>query len=274
MAEPKPRELVKGARQGAYPCILAALLLMTPAPTYRTQDEASVDSRISRMAKVQKNWGPKMNTSGVRITLKEVKRVMTPQGTSVYYHLLETGLDTGQVYTLFSATLQLSTVPALEGVTFSESGLGVCAGRDGTCSGDKPNDPIDLVMFAAKGEPKRLAVVSANSEYKAFTYVVPFPIVGEDRGCTVEVILLSAKAEAVLIHASGLTPTRDVHFTGVSEGEIQRNDSKADEEGNYYQAALPFVKGKSHGSAKATIQSSGCSPSVSFEWGDGTDHNQ
>lgn len=208
------------------------------------------------------------------MTLKEVRRAKTPQGTAVYYHLEETGLDTGQVYTLLSTTLALSTLPALEGVTFNESGLGVCAGRDGTCAGDKPNDPIDLVLFAAKGEPKRFGVVSANGDYKAFTYVIPFPIVGEDRGCTAEAILLTAKADAVLIQARGLAPNQGVHFNGVSEGETQQSESKADEEGNYYQVVLPSVKGKSHGKAKVTLQASGCSPSVSFEWGEGTDHNQ
>jgi hypothetical protein len=254
--------------------ILAAVLLMLPASPHRPQDDTSVASRVARLANVQKNWGPKMNTPGAAITLKETHRERTQSGTAVYYRLFGSGLENDAVYTLFSTSLGLATAPALEGVTFDPSGLAVCAGKPGTCTSDRPNDPIDLAVFAAKGEPKRFAAISEDKESKAFTFVVPFPILGKDRGCTIEAILLTAKAEAVLIRGSSFAAGIEVHFTGVSEGETQQSDSKADGEGNLYVVALAYVKGKSRGKAKVTLQSAACSPSLSFEWGEGTDHNQ
>jgi len=240
----------------------------------RRQEDASVEGQVERLAKVQKNWGSKMNSPGAAITLKETRRDRTAQGTAVYYRLSASGLDKDAVYTLFSTSLGMRTTPTLAGVTFDRSGVAVCAGKQGTCSGERPNDPNDLAVYAAKGEPKRFGVVSGDNEHKAFTYVVPFPILGKDRGCTAEAILLTAKGEAVLIHGSGFAPGTDVHFVGVSEGEPQRTESKANDEGDFYQVALPYVKGKSHGKVKVTLESNACSPSLSFEWGEGTDHNQ
>ena len=249
-------------------------LLCGPAFTHDVRQQNEAQTNVTRLANIQKNWGSKMNSPGAEIILKETRRERTPQGTAVYYRLSASGLATHEVYTLFSTTLALNNVPALEGITFDRSGLAVCAGTQGTCTGDKPNDPIDLAIFAAKGEPKRFAVMSADKVSKAFTYVVPFPILGNDRNCTAEAILLTPKAEAVLIHGSGFVPQTEVHFTGLSEQETQQNDSKADAEGNLYQVALPYVKGQSHGKTKITLQSNACNPSLSFDWGPDCCKNQ
>jgi hypothetical protein len=238
------------------------------------QENTSLDARVNRLANAQKNWGPRMNTPGTEIHLTESRRERSARGTVVYYRLSATGLPGDAVYTLFSTTLGLQSTPVLEGVTFDRSGQAVCAGTPGTCQGEKPNDPIDLAILAARGEPKRFAVLSEDKESKAFAYVVPFPIMGKDRGCSVEAVLLTAKAEAVLIHGSGFAPGTAVDFRGVSEGEVQHSRSNAQQDGRFYEVALPYVKGKARGKAKVTLESSACSPSLSFDWGEGADRNQ
>jgi hypothetical protein len=256
------------------PNLLVALLLLSPVVFCRPQENTTIETSVERLAEVQKNWGSKMNSPGAAITLKEIGRERMQQGTVVHYHLSASGMAGDQVYTLFTTSLGLSSTPALEGITFDRSGVAVCAGTPGTCTGEKPNDPIDLAVLAAKGEPKRFAVLSEDKESKAFAYVVPFPILGKDRGCTAEAILLTAKAEAVLIRAAGFVPGTEVRFVGLSDHETQQDVSKAGDDGSFYHVALPFVKGKSHGKARITLQSSACSPSLLFEWGEGTAYDQ
>jgi hypothetical protein len=253
---------------------LSLALLISPTSNRLPQDSTTIEHKVARLAEVQKGWGPKMNSPGVAISLEETARGRTAQGTAVHYRLIGSGLQRDEIYTLFSVSLELSPSPVLPGVTFDRSGVAVCAGREGTCRGERADDPVDLVVYAAKGEPKRFAITTADNQVRAFAYVVPFGIVGKDRGCTVEAILLTSRAEAVLIRAGGFQPHTEIHFIGVSEGEAQKSDSTADDDGNLFQVALPYVKGKSQGRTKVSLQSKDCSPSITFEWGEGRDHNQ
>ena len=251
-----------------------AFISFTPVSARRPQQDSSVDSTFAQLAEVQKNWGPKMNSEGASITLKEISRKRTADGTAVVYRLIGMGLPKDRIYSILTPRLDLQYSPSTPGVMLDAKGQAICPGKPDTCTGQKPNDPIDLLVLAARGEPKRFAVASEDNELHAFAYVVPFPIQGKDKGCTAEAVMLTANAEAMLIHGAGFPPGSEVKFLVVSEGEPHERTSKADGEGALYDVALPFVQGKTHGKARIMLQSSACNPSVTFDWGKDCCKNQ
>ena len=250
---------------GVSPC---AHLLGQATPNQSADTNTQISDSVQRVVNIQRNWGEKMNSPGASVNLKETSREKLNGQTAVVYRILTSGLSKTATYNIAQLPIDYRANILLEGVTLDESGQAICAGRPDTCgSADKPNDPIDLKFIAAKGEPKRLSLISSDGQAKAFVSVVPFPIVGSDRGCSVEAILLFRNAEAVLLHGYGFEPNSTVHHKTISEGEMHEGDEKVDENGVFYTAELPYVQGKVNGTAKVTMQSKKCNPSVSYDWG-------
>lgn len=230
-------------------------------PLARAKEEAT------RLGNIQRNWGPKINSPGVGISLKETGRQETNGHTAVIYRIFATGFPQDGIYSLTTVDLNLNVSTAMEGITLDKSGQAICAGRPGTCSGNGPNDPIDLTIFAARGEPKRFGFVSPDGRRKAFISIVPFPIIGLDHGCSVEAVLLTPNAEAMLIHGSGFEPDSAIHSIATSGNEKQEGDLKSDATGDVYEIQLPYIKGEAKGSSKVTLRSKTCNPSLTYEWG-------
>lgn len=244
--------------------------LMICAASYSQQSAdllPRAKEEATRLGNIQRHWGAEMNSPGVEISLKETGRREVGGRTAVMYRIFATGFSEDGIYTLTTTGLNLNVSTALEGITLDKSGQAVCAGRPGTCSSDVPNDPVDLAIFAARGEPKRFGFVSQDGRTKAFISVIPFPIAGTDRGCSVEAILLTPNAEAMLIHGSGFGPDSAVHSMAISENGKQEGDLKSDATGNVYEIQLlPY----SAGTSKVTLTSKSCSPSLSYHSGKGT----
>ncbi len=180
-----------------------------------------------------------------------------------------TGLPKQGTYTLVAwPVTQREPSEALRGITFDESGLAICAGTPGTCgTSDRPNDPIDIPLRPVPGEPVRLGLISTDQSTKVFAKIVPEPMRGEDKGCRVEAILLTPGSELVAIEGSGFSANADVVMDSDSEGEHHSAKAKSDVNGGYVTAILPFKQGMVRGTAKVSLKSAGCSPSVTFPWG-------
>lgn len=236
---------------------------------------ARAQQGAARLANIQRNWGPKMNSPGASITLKETSRRSTGKQTVVFYRIIVSGMPNDKLYSLILTSFDLQPKSIMEGITLDESGQAVCSGQPSGC-GDpgKPNDPIALGLVAAKGEPKRFSLVSQDGRVKAFTYVIPFPISGADRGCSIDAILLLQHGEAVLFHGSGFAANSAVHMNAMSETEQQENDLKADSSGDVFTVLLPYVKGKTDGKGTVTFESQTCSPSLTYLWGLHSFHEQ
>lgn len=239
------------------------------------QEVAQAQQGASRLANIQRNWGPKMNSPGASIILKETSRKSTGRQTVVFYRIMTLGMPKDELYQLVLTSFDLQPKLIQWGISLNESGQAVCSGRSGAC-GDpaKPDDPIDLGLVAAKGEPKRFSLVSADGQVKAFAYVVPFPIVGTDRGCSIEEVLLLQNAEAVLIQGSGFAANSAVDMKAKSETEQQEATLRADSSGGVFTVLLPCVKGKTDGTGKVTFASQTCSPTLTYHWGLHSFHEQ
>src|SRR5258708_889642 len=128
-------------------------------------------------------WGPAASTPSASLTLKESSR----SGPVIKFGLYAEGVPQDQTYTIVTwPVTQNRPSEVMNGVTVDASGQAICAGTPGTCRGDQPNDPINIATQPVPGEPVRLGLVSTGGATKVFAKIVPIPLRGEDRGCTVE----------------------------------------------------------------------------------------
>jgi hypothetical protein len=225
-------------------------------------------AKIELLSKLQKHFGKDMSSPGVELSLKETNRSRSADRTLVTYSLYAPGLPSDTTYTLSQVQLDGSMATVMEGVTLNAKGEAICAGREGTCRGDGPNDPIDLVVYAGKGEPKRFGLVSNDEErVKGFVAVVPFPNTQSDKGCRLESIIGSPNGELTFIQGSGFEPNAELTIDSVSYGENIKTKTSAQADGSYFAALLPYVIGKKSGKTTIDVKSKNCNPKLTFEWG-------
>jgi hypothetical protein len=156
-------------------------------------------AKLQQLSKLQRDFGKKMNSPGVELSLKETNRSRDKDRTLVTYNLYATGMPSSTSYTLIQVQIDGSILKTMEGVTFNSKGEAICAGREGTCQGSGPDDGIDLVVYAGKGEPKRFGLVSSDAAHvKGFVSVVPFPNATSDNGCRLESVIGSPKGRGYL----------------------------------------------------------------------------
>jgi hypothetical protein len=227
--------------------------------------KASAEEAASHLVKMHEAWGPAANTPNTSLSLKEISR----EGSIVKFRMHATGLPKQGIYTLIQwPVTEREPTAVLRGVTFDKTGLAVCAGRPSTCgTADKPNDPIDVAVKPVPGEPSRVALISSDQTIKVYAKVVAIPLKGEDKGCGIEAVLLTPGSELMAIESSGFPANTDVVMNSDSEGEHHEARGKTDASGRYVSAVLPFKQGLARGTAKVSLKSAACSPSVSFPWG-------
>ena len=190
-------------------------------------------------------------------------------GPVIKLRLIADGVPKNGVYSLVTwPVTQKGPSEVLKGVTLDSSGLAICAGKPGTCgTADNPNDPIDVTVQPIPGEPVRLGLISADGATKVFAKVVPNPLHGDDRGCGVDAVLLTPGAELVLIVGSGFPIDSDLTMDSASEGEHHGGKGKADAEGRYVSAIMPYVQGVAAGVTTVNLKAGKCGPSVKVPWG-------
>lgn len=69
-----------------------------------------------------------------------------------------------------------------------------------------------------------------------------------------------------MVKVTGLQPNEPLEIISNSEGEVLRQASTAERGGEYLAVVIPFVKGKSFGSATYTVSGRRCRIEASFPW--------
>ena len=281
---------------------------LPPEPHTPTAEEEAAQamarqrSQITQLATSQANWGPKASSPGIGLTMKEMARTKGALGTLVTYRLSATGFAPGTRLTLVRWPLNSGLLAVMNGIVIDASGMAVCgapapaasstaapnagAGKTAadaqTAAQNKPptvpactetmkaNDPVEITTAAAKGEAIRLALVAEDKKGGAAASAVPFPVVGEDRGCKLQILLGSKDAELVLIEGNGFKS--DTPFTMGAEtfGQKATIGAKPDAQGHFVAAMTPYVQGHDSGDTVIYYQSDACTPTVSFHWGKGS----
>ena len=230
-------------------------------------------TKVEQLGNLQRDFGRGMNSPGVELSLKELGRTRASDRTLVKYGLYATGLPEDKTYTLFQVQLDGSLIKNMEGVGLDGAGRAICPGRPGTCRGNGPNDPIDLIVFAGKSEPKRFALIAEDdSHLKSFVSVVPFPNEKKDKNCKLESIIGTPNGELMFVQASGFEPNADVDIDSQSYSEKHHEVGRTTSEGSLFSAVLPSVKGKKSGKTTWQVTAKSCSPKLAFQWGEGSYH--
>jgi hypothetical protein len=129
---------------------------------------------------------------------------------------------------------------------------------------------VELDLQAARAEPIRYLLYTADGKISVPGTIVPYPIDGRDRGCRLEVRLALPNADAVLIYADGLPAKREVELGLVSAGQVIAKKLTADARGHAETVHLPYVVGKEGGSLKVSVATKTCATSVEIPWGKGS----
>jgi hypothetical protein len=135
-------------------------------------------------------------------------------------------------------------------------------------------DELDLSLQAAKGEPVRFVLASANEKLVVPGTIVPFPIQSDTGSCRLEARLGLPDAQAVLIYADGLPPNTTVPLESDSAGEAMPTSLQVNAKGHAATVDLPFVDGTVDGLLKVAIRIPRCNLSVEIPWGQGSYHVQ
>jgi hypothetical protein len=227
----------------------------SPANQDLTSEQTSM---VVKLANVQKNFGKKMNSPGVDLSLKEIDRSRASDRTLVKYFLFATGLPTDLTYTLYRVQINGQIAKLFDGVTIDSDGMARCTPRKA---------PVELVFFAGKAEPERLSLVSNDAHFKAFISVIPFPNSVTDKACKLESVIGTTKGEVTYIQGSGFEPNEELTVDSESYGEKYHGVNKAEADGSYFGVALPHVLGKSSGTTRWSVKGKNCNPVLNFSWG-------
>jgi hypothetical protein len=238
--------------------LVAALVFLTPAGLVgQTQVKPADNLRAHAAWLKQSSPGATLEaTQGVRY------------GSTVQYRLFAKGLSSDALYQVVAwPVTDAAPQVSIEGVSIGKDGIVMCAGREPNQCGDasKKDDPIDFTFNPAKGEPFRLAVVSPTS--RVAIVLVPLPIEGKDKGCTISIVRLTPKFELAYATGTGFPPDFEVQFDTQSYGEKNPFAAKTDASGNLNFALLPFVAGHAKGTTTVKAIGGQCSPSFKFDWG-------
>lgn len=238
------------------------------ASSTHTFGQTDVEARAAQISKAlvngQRAWRSKLSSDGVSIRAKEVER----REGFVKYYLIATGLPTDQLYSVMSWPVgQEKPATIMEGVSIGKDGTLICAGRTPEQCGDPSakDDPIDFVFNPAKGEPYRLAVVAGK--YRAAIVIVPDPIVGNDKNCSLSAERLLPHFELAYFTGSGFPPNAEATFDSESYGEKHQIKANADGAGNFDFAVMTGVSGHQKGTTIVKGIGMKCSPSLKLEWG-------
>jgi len=261
----------QGARQVFGSTLIALFLPIVISSHLVARDAGTIDAAQTQelataLVRANDAWGEKISSHGAVLSLVETAR----HGGRITYRLQAKGLPTDHVYALIQwPVTQKEPSAVLDGVTISESGYAVCAGKPGTC-GDptNPDDPIDLQTAPVQGEPLRFALVAHDDpNLRAAVKTVPVPNSAVDNNCRIDAVLLMPHAELIWLEASRFPAGTALTLTQNSAGDVQVSHPRTDGTGSFAWAILPSKAGAKSGTVQMELKAPDCSPRISVAWG-------
>jgi len=222
---------------------------------------------VQGLVKQHEAWLYRLSTPGASIRGIQTAK----QGSVFHYHIYVSGLPNDRVYDVLSWPIgQQKPSTVFPGVSLGKDGIVMCSGRlPGECNDPSSEDHgvVNFAFSADSGEPIRLGLVSDNQ--RATGVIVPDPIGGTDRGCSLSVERLSPHFEIAYVTGEGYPPATEVSFSATSYHEAHPIKVATDDKGTLHFAMLPYVVGHDQGTTQLqTSGLTGCSPRAEFRWGD------
>lgn len=218
------------------------------------------------------SWGERFNSQGASLRIMEMERTPRSEGgTWVHYFVQGIGLPKNQLYSLWEWDLGGQPKLAQARVPMREDGVLLCSGKPNDCSGATEEQVYAARMVAMKGEPKRLALVSADGRLRAFGTSVPFPVEASDKSCKVSLERKALDGSEATVNGSGFQPKERVTIAVAGETSGATLRRNADDAGNW-SADLSHTGDPMHaeGSTQVSVKGKNCSPTVPWTWGKAT----
>lgn len=209
---------------------------------------------------------PPQSSPGVSLKAVELGREHFQGKTLVTYNLYATGLPADRQYVLLVQNVGSEPQPSAS--AFIADNGKVVSTREDRGRGI-PEDPIDLKIFAGKGEPKTFIVASEDGK-QGVASVTPFPIIAKGGTCEAEATMRGSNYSAVQVLAKGLQPREEITITTQSAGEGGQQHSTATDEGTSNNLFFPSVKGRRSGELTVEIAAKSCNLKLRTPWGEGS----
>jgi hypothetical protein len=210
-------------------------------------------------------WGEKFNTPNAGLVLKETGRSRLNGRTVVAYNLFASGLPLDAQYTLWMRLVGNEPQAASDAL-LNDQGKAVSQRAD--TERHIAEDPINLKVFAGKGEPKQFGLISNDGKFRAFAQVIPFPIESSDGPCHLSAVMTGPNYIGVFIEITGLLPGEDLLIDTRSDHEGGQTKGKATVQGAYDSALFPFVKGERSGRVRFNVTAKSCKIGIELPWGE------
>lgn len=238
-------------------------------------EPADIKATIERQIGWDDNMPSEVNPKGMQFQFAKIGDLNISQGHFVNYRVYVRGADENKKYSvgIWKVGAEMQILPTdvyvnAKGLLMDHKPRPDQENRDSV----EEDDELDLALQAARGEPIRVILATADGKFMVPGTVVPFPIESKDKGCRLEIRLGSPDAETILIYADGLPPNTDVPFQSESAGEVTQAKFSVNANGHAATADLPYVEGKNSGIVKETLTTKDCSVSAEIPWGKGSYH--
>jgi hypothetical protein len=238
-----------------------AFLLFVICLCCQAQDQNEVNKLVTSIS----DWGEGLNSPGTKLEAHLMTKQARNGADYGFYDFYLTGASSEQIYTIFQWPLGDAAPKTVMPAFVSANGR-LCM-REGECH-DTAGPYVMLAFLAFPGLPHRIGIASSDKKYNADVTIIPNPVIGEDKGCSVEVIRAREDFSLAVIRGKGFQPDAEIKLTSNSKGEKLKVSIKVDASGAFIRGLGPGVKGKERGTDELVFKASSCSPTVSFHWGE------
>jgi hypothetical protein len=215
----------------------------------------------------QQGWGEEFNTAGANLEFHETERSHISGRTVVTYNLLVSGLPHDTQYVLWTRLVGRDPQPAADALLNHE---GKVVSQLADRQRNLAEDPINLKVFAGKGEPKGFGLISKDGRFRVFAQAIPFPIDVSSGPCHLSAVMTQENYLGLFIRITGFQPGEDMVIETQSQAERLQSKAKASEQGTYNSALFPSVKGKRSGKVWFNVTAHTCKVGIELPWGEGS----
>uniref|UniRef100_A0A7V4XQK1 Lipoprotein n=1 Tax=Acidobacterium capsulatum TaxID=33075 RepID=A0A7V4XQK1_9BACT len=247
---------------------------LTPAQIAKLREQRILQA-TTQLARNEAAWGPARSTPGTSLDMVEAGRKSTPQGIQITYTFQVKGFKPTDNLHLIQWPLDQNLKALDTGLSFDGQGQLICpAITQGDClSSMQPGDAVKFSTTAARGEAIRLAVFDETTKQHAETTIIPFPLLYTGKSCQLEVMLGVKNAALVLLEGVGFPASKTIQIQATTNGENRSVSTTTSAKGQLLAAFMPVVANKTSGTTTLSYDGGpGCSPTLSFPWGEGSYH--
>lgn len=255
---------------------------LTAAEVQQAKEQQALNAAL-RLASLQAHWGPEMSTPGLSITMTELGRTKTADGTQIKYQITGSGFAATDRLMLVRWPLDGQASAVMGGIGFDPKGVAVCSGAaaaqdlssaasnlnsapaapgtPGNAQGATPgftpppactttmkaDEPVEIEATAAQGEAIRVALVTEDRKRAAEASAIPFPITNTDKACTLQVILSIKDGTLALLDGTGFPASTQLKLVASTADGSRELHPRTNAQGRIVVPLLTGAKGQKSG---------------------------